>query len=182
MFVGTHAKVLESLTCVLGTTENQGVGASRSPKGELIQSYSLATCGNDAGTSCGSETQSSNGQLGDRQKAVVVGNSADNNYRALIVFSRVAYDAAKGDGWSVDLGHKQTSQDNLVEAGIGSTFSALDVRQIVQSLAKLDSGRTRQEAIKLHQELEVHIVALGGLAMGPLDVVAVEINTYGVKT
>ena len=44
------------------------------------------------------------------------------------------------------------------------------------------SRRTRQEAVKLHQELEVDIVALGGSAVSALDVVAVEIDTCRVKS
>lgn len=42
-------------------------------------------------------------------------------------------------------------------------------------------GRTSQEAVKLHQELEVDIVALGGSAVSALDVVAVEIDTCELK-
>lgn len=41
--------------------------------------------------------------------------------------------------------------------------------------------RTGQEAVELHQELEVDIVALGGLAVRALDVVAVEIDTWTGK-
>lgn len=37
---------------------------------------------------------------------------------------------------------------------------------------------TGQEAVELHQELEVDIVALGSLAVRAAHVVAVEINTY----
>lgn len=40
---------------------------------------------------------------------------------------------------------------------------------------------TSKEAVELHQELEVHIVALGRLAVRALDVVAVEINTYSER-
>lgn len=39
-------------------------------------------------------------------------------------------------------------------------------------------GLTSQEAVQLHQELEVRIVALGRLAVGVAHVVAVEIDTY----
>lgn len=41
--------------------------------------------------------------------------------------------------------------------------------------------RTGQEAVELHQELKVDIVALGGSAVRALDVVAVEIDTCRVK-
>lgn len=47
----------------------------------------------------------------------------------------------------------------------------------MRSLAGGRFGRTGQEAVKLHQELEVDIVALGGSAVSALDVVAVEIDT-----
>lgn len=39
-------------------------------------------------------------------------------------------------------------------------------------------GLTSQEAVQLHEELEVRIVALGRLAVGVAHVVAVEIDTY----
>lgn len=38
---------------------------------------------------------------------------------------------------------------------------------------------TGKEAVELHQELEVDIVALGSLAMGVPDVMAIEIDTCG---
>lgn len=41
--------------------------------------------------------------------------------------------------------------------------------------------RTGQEAVKLHQEFEVDIVALGGLAVSAPHVVTVEIDTCRVK-
>lgn len=40
------------------------------------------------------------------------------------------------------------------------------------------SGLTGEEAVKLHKELEVDIVALGRLAVRRAHVVAVEINSY----
>lgn len=40
------------------------------------------------------------------------------------------------------------------------------------------SRLTSQEAVQLNQELQVDIVALGGLAVGAAHVVAVEIDTY----
>lgn len=40
---------------------------------------------------------------------------------------------------------------------------------------------TGQEAVELHQELKVNIVALGRLAVSAAHVVAVEINTYSSR-
>jgi hypothetical protein len=45
-----------------------------------------------------------------------------------------------------------------------------------------DDKLTGQEAVKLDQELQVDIVALGGLAVSALDVVAVEIDTWKLET
>jgi hypothetical protein len=62
--VRTHAKVLDSLAGVLGATEEESVGTSRSPQGKLVNSENLTTRLFDAGT-CGSgDTQSSDGELG----------------------------------------------------------------------------------------------------------------------
>jgi hypothetical protein len=66
----------------------------------------------------------------------------------------------------------------------------LDVRDAGQSLlvplsppsgvGEVDK-LTSQEAVKLHEDLEVHIVALGSLAVGVPHVVTDEINTYSHK-
>ena len=45
----------------------------------------------------------------------------------------------------------------------------------------MEGQHTGQEAVKLHQETEVDILALGGSAVSALDVVAVEIDTCRVK-
>lgn len=42
-------------------------------------------------------------------------------------------------------------------------------------------ARTGKEPVELHQELEIHIVALGGTAVSALDVMTVEIDTCSVK-
>lgn len=158
MAVGTEAEVLDSLTGVLGATEDQGVASSGGTESKLVQGDSLTTSSEDAGTGGGGESQGSDGHLGALEQTVVIGDGTDNNDGSLLtLLVDVGDNAGQGDGRSVDLGCKQTSKNNLVERGIGSAS---------------------QEAVKLHQELEVDIVALGGSAVSALDVVAVEIDTH----
>jgi len=40
------------------------------------------------------------------------------------------------------------------------------------------SKRTGQEAVQLHEQAQVDVLALGGLAVAALDVVVVEIDTF----
>jgi hypothetical protein len=102
------------------------------------------------------KSQSGNRDLGEGQEAVVIGNGTNDNDGPLLVLLDVGDNARQRDGGSVNLRHEETAEDNLVEGRIGSA---------------------RKEAVELHQELEVDIVALGGLAVSALDVVAVEIDT-----
>jgi hypothetical protein len=75
--VGTEAEMLEGLTGVLGSTEEDGVGSSGEAGSDLIDGEALTTSLLDAGTSGGGEAESRNGELGDLKHAVVVGNGAD---------------------------------------------------------------------------------------------------------
>lgn len=121
MLVGAKAKVLESLAAVLGTTEDQGVAASGGTESKLVQSNGLTTSGDDASAGGGGETQSSDGHLGDGEKTVVISNGADDNDGALLAFGvDVGNNAGQGDGGPVDLGHEKSTENNLVEGGVGT--------------------------------------------------------------
>lgn len=156
MAVGTEAEVLHGLTGVLGSTEDQSVGTSGGTEGQLVEGDGLTTGSNDASTGGSGEAEGSDGELGEGEHAVVVGDGADNDDGALLVLGGVANNAGKRNRGTVNLGHKQAAEDDLVEVGVGATS---------------------QEAVKLHQELEVDIVALGSTAVSALHVVAVEIDT-----
>jgi len=77
--VWTHAKVLDSLTGVLGTTEQEGVATSGGTESKLIESQSFTTGSKDASTGSGSESERSDAELGNRKQTVVIGDGADNN-------------------------------------------------------------------------------------------------------
>lgn len=149
--VGTETEVLVGLPGVPGASEQEGVGTGGGPEGELIKSDRLTTSGLNAGAGSGRESQGSDGHLGDGEETVVVGDGTDNNNGAVVVLgvllvdvgvTGVARDLAQGHGRAVHLGHEQAAEDDLVEGRVGTT---------------------RQEAVKLDEELNVDIVALGRL-------------------
>lgn len=121
MLVRAHAEVLDGFTCVLGATEQQSVATSRGSEGELVEGQSLTAGSDNASTGGGSESESGNRDLGDFEKAVVVGDGAnDNDDLTLLVLGELALDTGEGDGGSVGARHKEAAEDNLVEAGVRS--------------------------------------------------------------
>lgn len=121
-----ETEVLHRLPRILGSSQQQGVGTSWRPHGQLIQSQALAACSGDPGTCGGCEAERGNGELGDGEEAVVVGDGADkNDGLAGSLFADVlggggTDDTADGHGWPVDLGHKQPAEDNSVELGVSA--------------------------------------------------------------
>ena len=126
MLVGTHAEVLECLTSVLGTSEEDSVGASWRSLRKLVKSEALTTGSSDASTGGSSEPQSSNGDLGDLVKTVVIGDGTNNNDGlscvglCAVLVCGSGDDTADGNGRSVDLGHVEAAEDGCVELGVGT--------------------------------------------------------------
>lgn len=148
--MGTEAEVLDSLTGVLGATEDQGVASSGGTESKLVQGDSLTTSSEDAGTGGGGESQSSDGHLGALEQTVVVGDGTDNNDGSLLtLLVDVGDNAGQGDGRSVDLGRKQTSKNNLVERGIGSACKiVIRVSGLLFRLYRVVDGRLDVRARK----------------------------------
>ena len=101
MLVGTEAEVLDGLTGVLGATEKEGVGTGGLLEGKLIQGDGLAASGLKTAAGSGGEAQSRNGDLGDLQQTVVIGDGTDDDNGALLLLSGVGYDAGQGHGGAV---------------------------------------------------------------------------------
>lgn len=121
--VRAETEVLNSLTGVLGATEEQGVGTGRGTQSKLVQGEGLTTGLLDTGTSGSGEAQGSNGQLGDVQETVVVGDGADDNDGlALLGLGDVGSDARERDGGTVDARHEETAENSLVEVGLGTAW------------------------------------------------------------
>ena len=151
VLVGAHAEVLDGFPSVLGSTEQQGVGTGRAPQGELVKSDALASGGLDAGTGSGCEAERRDGHLGGSFHTIIVGNGTDNHDDPVGIFGVLRVDLFVG-GEARDLGqrhrgtvqlrHEEPAKDDLVEAAVGTTD---------------------EEAVQLHEKLDVHIVALGNL-------------------
>lgn len=119
--------MLNRLSRILRTTEQKGVCTSGSPHRQLIEGQNLTTSLLDPGPSGGGESESGNGQLGDGEEAVVVGDGSDHDDGLALVFLCGAlalgdgYEAGEGDGRSVDAGHEEAAENDLVEVGVGTT-------------------------------------------------------------
>jgi len=89
VLVGSEAEMLDSLSGVLGSSEEKGVASSWGSEGQLIDGQSLTTGSKNASTGGGSETESRNTELGNLQQSVVIGDGANNNNGSLLLLASV---------------------------------------------------------------------------------------------
>jgi hypothetical protein len=126
--VGTEAEVLHGLTGVLGSTEEEGVGTGRSTESKLVQGQSLTTSLLNASTSSGGEAEGSDRELGNIQQAVVIGNSADDDDGlALVGLANVRDGTRKRNRGTVNSRHKETTENSLVEVGLGTAYHSSQI-------------------------------------------------------
>lgn len=204
MAVRAHAEVLDGLPGVLGATEEERVGTGRGTQSELVQSQGFTTSLLDSGSGGRGEAESSNRQLGNGQEAVVIGDSADNdNSLALLGIADIRDDLGEGDRGTVDSRHEQAAQNNLVEVGLGTTCTAptssdfrnpffcilVDIADTLFRNCVLDSVlalggdlRTCEEAVQLHQDLQIDVLALRRLAVRGAHMVTVQVDTCNSST
>lgn len=132
MTVRAHAEVLDSFTSVLRSTKQESVGSSGSTESELVEGKDLTTGLLDTGAGGSGETKGGNGELGDSQHAVVVGDGSNNDHGLSLLFlSHVGDNARQADGRSVCAGHEKASEDDLVKVGIGTTCKRKTVNILV---------------------------------------------------
>jgi hypothetical protein len=161
--VGTKAEVLDGLTGVLGSTDEEGVGTGGETGGNLVDGESLTTSLLDAGAGRGGEAHGSDGELGELEKTDIVGDGADNdNGLASVGLGGVLVgsgrdDLGEGDRGTVDLRHHQTAEDDLVEGSVGATG---------------------KELVKANQQLNVGVGRLRDLAVPVSNMVAIKINSH----
>jgi hypothetical protein len=86
--VRTEAEVLESLTAVLWSTEEQSVGPGGEASSDLIDGEGLTAGSLDACASCGGEAECCDGQLGNLEETDVVSHGADLILLATTFFVR----------------------------------------------------------------------------------------------
>lgn len=155
--MGTEAKVFDCLTGVLGPSKKKSIGSSWSSKSQLIQSKCLTTSSNDACASSGSEAEGCNTELGNGQESVIIGHGANNDDSLIVgLIGDVRGNSGDRNWGSVDAGHEQAAKNDLIEGRVCSAG---------------------QEAVELHEQLQVDIVTLWGLSVRAAHVVSVKIDT-----
>lgn len=156
VLVGSEAKVLDSLTRVLGTTEKEGVGASGEAGGNLVDGEDLTASLLDAGTSRSSDAESGDGELGELQQAVVIGNGADNdNGLALVLLGGVLVGSGRND-----LGQADRCSDVSSSVAFEAVGTVLRGRLILDIMRRrrttlLKGASVRPEESSANQEEEV---------------------------
>lgn len=121
--MGAEAEVLNSLAGVLRATKEKRVGSSRRTESQLVQSHGLTSSLLDSGSGSSGEAQSSNGQLRDVKKAVVIRDAADDDDSlALVGFGHVRRKTRERNRRAVDSRHKESTQHNLVEVRIRAAY------------------------------------------------------------
>lgn len=182
VLVGAEAEVLDGLTGLLGAAQEQGVGTRRLLQSKLVQGQGTAAGSGQAGAGRGGEAQGSDLDLGDGQQAVVVGDGADNDNGLLsaVAVAGVGRNARQRHGRAVDARHKEAAQDDLVEGSIGTAWVVSMREDDVESMqTRTEGGKlTGKEAVELHEQLQVDVVALGGGTVRVPHVVVLEIDTY----
>lgn len=125
MLVGSETEMLEGLSGVLWSSEENGVASSWGSESQLIQGQSLTTGCENAGTGGSSEAESSNADLWDGKETVVIGDGTNDDNGSLLLAVGLGCDSGDRNGRSVDAGHKKSAEDNLVEGGFSSAWKKL---------------------------------------------------------
>lgn len=148
VLVWAHSKVLNGLSGVLWSSEQKSVASSRSSQRQLIQSQDFTSSSNDAGACGGGEPESSNADLRNSEKTVIIGNGANDDDGLVVRLLRcVRYNSGERNWRAVHTGHEQSSENDLVEGSISSACKVISVK--CRTHIRIDS-RTRKEAVKLH--------------------------------
>ena len=136
----THSKVLDSLTSVPLSTEENRVGTSGCPQGKLVEGDGLTTGSQDALLRRLSEPESRNRNFGDFGQTDVIGNSSDlnNDFRRQVGGAGgLFHDAGEGDGGTVDLGKEKSVEDDLFNPSAGSCLVKLPWKPHLSYLVKV---------------------------------------------
>lgn len=125
VLVGSHTEVLDSLTRVLGSTKKESSGTGRLAESKLVESQALSTVGLNASAGGTGEAEGGDRELGNLGQADVVSDGGDGDNGVLVGVGRVGLGDLAGDArdrnrGTVDLGHVQAAEDDLVEPRVGT--------------------------------------------------------------
>jgi hypothetical protein len=119
-------EVTEDLAGMTGTLEENGGLTSGTLKGELVEGQNATTGLDDASTGSLGNAESAHVDLGDLQETGVVSDGANNDGNILGVLTlQVLADLGERDGGSVDAGHAESLEHDLVELRLSSAGQEL---------------------------------------------------------
>jgi len=126
----------------------------------MIESISATSSFQDPLASLLGDPECADGHLGDVKDPDVVGDGSntDNSLVSISSLLHVANKTGNRERWPVNLAHEKPSQDNLVELSISPPG---------------------KEPIKLHEEPEVDILALGLGTANLAVLVVANVDTHG---
>lgn len=115
------AKVLDSLSGALRTTQENSIGSLGGAQGQLIQSEALTAGLDDASSGSLGEASSSNLQGRHFQKTRIVGDSSNNDCGLVLLALHVSRKAGDRQRSPVDSGHSQSLRHSLGKVRLGSS-------------------------------------------------------------
>jgi len=153
--------MLDSLTGLARSLKKQSVLASWSSESQLIKSDNFTSSFQDSLTGLLSDSEGTDGHLGDVEDSDVIGDGSNNDSNLVSISSLLHVTSQAGDGVrrAVDLAHEQPSENDLVELGLGP------------------SG---QEPVQLDQQPQVDVLALGLSPANLTIILVLNVNTHDV--
>ena len=130
----------------LGAAEEHHARAGGAHERELIEGEALAAGLDDPGARRLGEAQRAHLQGGHLEHARVIRHRADDGGDVPLAARHELGELGEGERGAVDLAHEQTLENGLVEVVLGRRA-------------------TREEAVELHEKLQVHILRLGRRAV-----------------
>ena len=145
---GGGSEVLEGLSLV-GSTEENGVGAGGVLLGELIESEALSSSGKDSSSSGLGELESADLHLGDDEESLVIEDVANNDEHFLFgLFALgVFHQLRNGDRVASSVGLVETLVNDLIELRIRSARQEL-VKFDQQTVIGVGSGRFASSSLQ----------------------------------
>jgi len=138
------------LHCVTGlgrATQEHGVGARGSTQSELVERENSGTGLDEACTRCICNAKGTDSELGHFIETGVISDGANEHGNLVLLALHVSGQAGESQRSTVNPRLEKPLQHDLVEGGIRATG---------------------EEAIQLHKQSQVRIVALGGIASSVL--------------
>ncbi|GMR48628.1 hypothetical protein PMAYCL1PPCAC_18823, partial [Pristionchus mayeri] len=142
-----------------GTLDEEGVLSLGGASCELVDGDDLASGLENTGTSRIGDAESGNGDLGNLEDALVIGDGGKRNNDLVLIsgLSQIARDAGNRERSAVLAGHEQASEHNLVELGSSTSGEVL---------------------VELDEDAEVRILALGSGPTGLAVVLVIDVDTH----